>query len=106
MEIMGDEESIFKGDVAQLSSIPGISRRLITEIRSPEVLRNAEKELNFIQKNKINFHFFTDECYPQRLTSCIDAPIVLYSRGNTDFNCKKVISIIGTRNSTRYGHDF
>ena len=44
MEIMGDEESIFKGDVAQLSSIPGISRRLITEIRSPEVLRNAEKD--------------------------------------------------------------
>src|SRR5690554_7278651 len=106
MEIMGDEESIFKGDIAQLSSIPGISRRLISEIRSPEVLRNAEKELNFIEKNKINFHFFTDNTYPQRLTNCIDAPIVLYSRGKVDFNCEKVISIVGTRNSTKYGQNF
>lgn len=106
MDIMGDEESIFKGDIAQLSSIPGISKRLISEIRSPEVLRNAEKELNFIEKNKINFHFFTDNTYPQRLTNCIDAPIVLYSRGNVDFNCEKVISIVGTRNSTKYGQDF
>src|SRR5690554_3587465 len=106
MEIMGDEESIFKGDVAQLSSIPGISRRLITEIRSPEVLRNAEKELNFIKKNKIDFHFFTDNTYPYRLSNCIDAPIVLYSKGKVDFNCERVISIVGTRNSTKYGQDF
>lgn len=106
MEIMGDEESIFKGDVAQLSSIPGISRRLISEIRSPEVLRKAEKEVNFIEKNKINFHFFTDNTYPQRLANCIDAPIVLYSRGKVNYNCEKVISIVGTRNSTRYGQDF
>ena len=106
MEIMGDEESIFKGDVAQLSSIPGISRRLITEIRSPEVIRNAEKELNFIKKNKIDFHFFTDNTYPYRLSNCIDAPIVLYSKGKVDFNCERVISIVGTRNSTKYGQDF
>jgi DNA processing protein len=106
IEIMGDEESVFKGDIADLLSIPGISRRLVNEIRDLEVLRRAEKELNFIEKNNLDFHFFTNNSYPQRLTNCIDAPIVLYSKGKTDFNHDKVISIVGTRNSTRYGHDF
>lgn len=106
MEAMGDVESIFKGNASKLSLIPGISRRLIEEIRNPEVLRKAEKELQFIVKNELNFHFFTDESYPERLSNCVDAPIVLYSKGNTNFNREKVISIIGTRNSTSYGHDF
>ena len=93
IEIMGDEESVFKGDIADLLSIPGISRRLVNEIRDSEVLRRAEKELNFIEKNNLDFHFFTNNSYPQRLTNCIDAPIVLYSKGKTDFNHDKVISI-------------
>ena len=106
MEAMGDEESVFKGDIARLSSIPGISKRLISEIRSPEVLRKSEKELLFMENNKIDFHFFTDNSYPQRLTNCVDAPLVLYSKGKSSFNSDKVISIVGTRNSTKYGQDF
>lgn len=47
--------------------------------------------------------FYTDELYPKRLKSCEDAPILIYSKGNADFNVPKVISIVGTRNATEYG---
>lgn len=106
MQVMGDEEAIFKEEVRKLEAIPRISRRLIGEIRNPGVLKRAEKELEFITDNKLRLIFFTDEHYPQRLTQCIDAPLLLYAKGNADFNHQKTISVIGTRNATRYGEDF
>jgi len=42
MQVIGDEEAIFKEDVRKLEAIPRISRRLIGEIRNPEVLKKAE----------------------------------------------------------------
>ena len=106
MQVIGNEEAIFKEDIRKLESIPRISRRLIAEIRNPGVLKRAEKELEFITDNKLRLIFFTDEDYPQRLTQCIDAPLLLYAKGNADFNHQKTISVVGTRNSTRYGEEF
>ncbi|MCE5204931.1 MAG: DNA-processing protein DprA [Porphyromonadaceae bacterium] len=106
MEVVGDEEAIFRDDARKLESIPRITRRLIQEIRDPDVLRQAEKELEFVRKNNLKILFYTDTEYPQRLTQCLDAPILLYAKGDTDFNRKKVIAVVGTRNETRYGQDF
>lgn len=106
MQTMGDEEAVFKASARKLETIPRISRRLIGEIRSPEVMKRAERELEFIAKNKIHPLFFTDDDYPQRLANCIDAPVLLYVKGNVDFNREKVISVVGTRNATRQGQEF
>jgi DNA protecting protein DprA len=106
MQATGDEEAVFKDSVGRLEAIPRISRRLIQEIRNPEVLRRAEKELEFVTKNNLQLLFFTDARYPQRLTQCVDAPVLLYAKGNADFNREKTISIVGTRNATKQGQDF
>lgn len=106
MEVMGDEKEIFTGSAHKLELIPRITRRLIQEIRNPEVLRQAEKELEFVTKNNLRLLFYTDSEYPQRLTPCVDAPILLYAKGKVDFNREKVIAIVGSRNETRYGQDF
>lgn len=106
MQVIGDEEAIFKESAKHLETIPRISRRLIGEIRDPEVLRRAEKELEFVNKNRLRLLFFTDDDYPQRLTQCVDAPVLLYAKGNAGFNHLKTISVVGTRNATRYGEDF
>jgi len=58
MDVIGDEEAIFKEDARKLESIPRITRRLIQEIRDPEVLRRAEKELEFVIKTTFS-SFFT-----------------------------------------------
>ncbi len=106
VQAVGDVESVFTESARKLELIPRISKRLIAEIRHPEVMRRAEKELEFITKNNIQPLFFTDEDYPQRLTNCIDSPVLLYAKGNVDFNRQKVISIVGTRNATKYGQEF
>lgn len=106
MQEIGDEEAIFKEDIRKLEAIPRISRRLINEIRDPSVLKKAEREMEFVENNRIRLLFFTEKDYPQRLNQCVDAPILLYAKGNTDFNHKKTISVIGTRNATRLGETF
>mgnify|MGYP000956168807 FL=1 len=79
---------------------------MIDEIRNPEVLRRAEKELSFVTRNNLQILFFTDSSYPQRLTQCIDAPVLLYGKGEADLNRSKVVSVVGTRNATRQGTQF
>lgn len=105
MKFIGDEEALFKDSDRKLENIPGITKRLISEIKNPQVLRRAEEELEFVIKNNIRLLFFTEENFPQRLANCVDAPILLYAKGECEFNREKVISIVGTRNATRYGQD-
>jgi len=83
----------------------GLSRRIINEIHSPDVLKRAEKEIRFIEKAHITPLFITDSAYPNRLKECVDAPVMLYFRGNADLNSEKIISIVGTRNATAYGKE-
>lgn len=66
----------------------------------------AEQELEYIEQNDINMHFYLDDDYPKRLKNCPDAPILLFGRGNYDLNPEKVISVVGTRNATDYGKFF
>ena len=88
-----------------LERIPGLSRRIIAEIHNPDVLKRAEQEILFIEKNKITPLFITDSAYPHRFQECMDSPVIFYYRGNADLNAAKIISIVGTRNATAYGRD-
>ncbi|MDR2950700.1 MAG: DNA-protecting protein DprA [Prevotella sp.] len=105
LQIIGDEEAIFKSNRKSLIST-GISSKIADEILNTKVLERAEKELNFVEKNKISTYFISDKDYPHRLKDCSDAPILLYFKGNVNFNAEKVISIVGTRKSTSYGNSF
>lgn len=106
LQTVGDEEVIFKSSRKDLLSIKGIATKMVDEILNPDVLRKAEKELAFVEKNNIDTYFIKDESYPKRLIDCVDAPILLYFKGNTDFNTQRIVSIVGTRNSTNYGNSF
>lgn len=106
LTIIGDEEAIFSSSRKELLSIKGLPVKVVDEIRNPEVLRRAEKELLFVEKHNIAPLFISEQDYPSRLRECADAPILLYYRGNGDLNAKKIISIVGTRNATHYAIQF
>lgn len=103
LENFGAAESIFKAKIKDLSSIENIGEVRATSIKEFEDFTEAEQEIAFIEKFKIQPLFITDKNYPQRLLRCYDAPTLLYYRGNADLNATKIISIIGTRNNTDYG---
>lgn len=62
--------------------------------------------MEFVEKNRLTCLTLRDEAYPSRLRECEDAPIVLFFKGNTDFNRLHVINMVGTRRATEYGKRF
>jgi DNA processing protein len=99
----GSAEQVFKETEKALREIPGIGTILAKNIVNSHVLARAAKEIEFIEKNRINALFYLDENYPRRLHACNDAPIILYVKGAPDLNCAKIISVVGTRHATDYG---
>ncbi len=102
---LGDVEAVFKESPSNLAKIPEIGPVLSKKIAAQNLYARAEKEIAFIKKNGIQAHFYTDKSYPFRLKECIDAPIILYSKGNIDFNTSRFIGVVGTRNASEYGKE-
>ena len=99
----GSPEAIFKESKSTLSKIKGISMRNVKNIHESILLKEAEKELNFMEKESIQGFYFEDSNYPFKLKHCIDGPIVLFQKGNIDWEQRPIISVVGTRKITTYG---
>ena len=99
----GSIEAVFKEKKKNLVKIPGIGGLLAESIVKQNVLVQAEKEIEFINRYEIGYHFYLDEDYPARLKNCEDGPVILFYKGKINFNQAKVLSIVGTRNATDYG---
>ena len=86
--------------------IKDASPRLMEALKDwDEAMRRAEAELRFMEEHRIRALTLNDDDYPQRLTECPDAPIIIYYKGNADLNQEKIVSIVGTRHATPYGQD-
>jgi len=103
---IGSIEGIFKESKKNLVKIQGIGEILAESILNSNVLPKAEQEIEFITKNTISVFFYTDKDYPERLKHCDDAPLLIYTKGNTSMNNRKVLSIVGTRKATSEGLAF
>lgn len=99
----GSAEQVFSESFKSLVKIPGIGEVNAKRIKNNGIFEKAEKELEFIQKYKIEVRFYTDKNYPRRLKPLPDAPIILYSKGNMNLDEQRVVSMVGTRNATDYG---
>ncbi|MCF2492613.1 MULTISPECIES: DNA-processing protein DprA [Dyadobacter] len=99
----GGAEKVFKSDYRKLIHIPGVGDKVARAILNKESLGMAEKEFLSCKNTTTNLHFFFDPAYPARLKSLYDSPIVLYSRGNFDFNMSRTVGIVGTRQVSDYG---
>ena len=54
---VGDEEAIFRSSRKALLTINRFSPKLVDEILSSKVLKKAEDELNFVEKNNLKTYF-------------------------------------------------
>ena len=103
---VGDVEQVFKEKAAILSKINGIGAHVLKHLFDKENVKLAEKELDYITKNNIDYTYFLEEDYPVNLQNCIDSPILMFKDGNINLKNDKIISIVGTRNMSSYGRDF
>ena len=102
----GSAEAIFKESRAALERISGIREATVEAICHPkDLLKRAEEEIRFVEKNGIQPLFYQDPDYPRRLLQCDDSPLMLYYKGNVNLNAPRVVAIVGTRNITDYGKE-
>ncbi|MBL6662979.1 MAG: DNA-protecting protein DprA [Flavobacteriales bacterium] len=99
----GGPEAVFKEKIANLKKIPTIGNVLAKEIQNPNVLSRAEQEMKYIQGHGISILSYWDSDYPTQLKQCIDAPILLFSKGKIDWSNRRIISVVGTRKASAYG---
>ena len=83
--------------------VPEAGPRLCELLNDESLIVNAEKEIEFIEKNNIRLICKGNKDYPYRLAECNDAPLVLHGMGNADLNAKHIVSIVGTRHASEYG---
>lgn len=99
----GGAEAVFCENKKALLQVPNITENVIKSIMSKEVMKKAEEELLFVEKNGIKPLFYLDPQYPKRLQHCHDSPMMLYYKGEADLNVPKVVGVVGTRNISDYG---
>jgi DNA processing protein len=102
----GSAENIFHAKSKQLKFIDGIGDILIKNLKDKSIFEKAEQELQVIQNENYNVLYYQNDNYPDKLKHCIDGPVLLFSAGNINFENRKLISIVGTRQITSYGTEF
>lgn len=100
-----DPVSIFKANRKLLESISGIGSVRAEAIKKFNSFKRIEQELAFVTKNGIDVLIKNKDAYPTRLENCIDAPHVLYYKGNQSLNQRRCVAIVGTRTPTDYGKE-
>lgn len=102
----GSAQDVFLSKKKALLAIDGVGEILYKKLQDKKVFQLAENEIRFIEKENIFYSYYLDKTYPERLKHCIDSPVILFQTGNFDFQNRKMISIVGTRQITPYGTEF
>jgi DNA processing protein len=100
---MGSLEAVFKASLISLHKDTGIGKSVLKNMSRNGALERAKYEVEYILKENITTHFYSEINYPRRLKHCDDAPLLLFSKGNFNPNPNRVIAVVGTRNATNYG---
>lgn len=102
----GSAEAVLKAPKKELFKIPGIGPALIDAIQHhAEALRQAETEIEFMNRHGITALAFSDQQYPDRLKQRVDSPSVLYCKISDIqlLHAARIVSVVGTRQPTDYG---
>ncbi len=99
----GSPEAVFEARKKELLAIPGIGKQIVEYVLQKTALIQAERELEYIQKNGIRVFSYLDKEYPERLKPLNDSPVALYYRGNANLNALRTVAIVGTRKPSPYG---
>ena len=99
----GSAANVFHAPLARLLKVPGIGEVTARAILKPDVLAQAERVSQRVEKMGATALFYTDKAFPARLKTLYDAPALLYFHGSGNLNAPRTIGLVGTRQATGYG---
>ena len=105
-QALGSSKTVYdhRNDIGDV--VPDTTPRLREAMKNwDDALHRAAAEMEFVTKNNIRVLTLGDDDYPQRLSECPDAPLLLYYKGSADLHQRYILKIVGTRPCTTYGQD-
>jgi len=103
LSVTGTAEDFFKESLKLKYAM--VRSLEITKVTIAQAINRAEQELKFIEKNDLETFICSDPGYPSRLKACEDGPLVIFTKGKIRLNEARVVAVVGTRKSTRYGEE-
>lgn len=103
VEHFGTATAVLNSSRKEWLRVPQMTEAACKEMKNKQVLEEAAKEWQWIKEHAITPLFLTDPNYPHRLRQCYDPPALLFYKGTANLNHPRILSIIGTRNSSNYG---
>jgi len=103
VQYCGSPEIVFRTSKRKLMLVPGVGAAVADALHDKSVFLRVDTELTFMDKNKIHCLTWLDPAYPNRLLHCVDAPAVLFTKGNADLNAERMLAVVGTRKPSNYG---
>lgn len=98
-------EAVLSASKAQLLSVPDISSKAVTSVLGhKEFESDAQECLARVLDSGYGVVVLNEPAYPSLLKEIPDPPTLLFYDGTWDINAP-CISIVGSRNATRYGMD-
>lgn len=99
----GSAREVFSSSSRDLMGVQGMITQKAMSIRNFNGFDRIDQEFEFAEKHNISILSFRDKEYPKRLNHCIDAPIVLFKKGNANLDTQRMVSVVGTRRMSEYG---
>lgn len=101
----GTAQKAWFSNHSEILTIYNIGKKTIQYIGNESILSQAQKEIQYCNKNQIKIIHLWENEYPSLLKECPDAPVLIYYKGNIKWNMPS-LSIVGTRKMTSYGKNF
>lgn len=104
LEKFGTPINLFNKTREQLLK-ENIKEKYIDKIINPIYRENLNNYIEYMKKNCIDIITIYDEYYPEKLKQIYDPPVMLYIKGKKEILKGKAVSIVGCRNSSKYGEN-
>ena len=100
---IGSPENIFRAGADDLLAIRGLGKEKADSIRAFRNWDQVEKIVKVTEKKGIRIVGYQDPCYPEVLKEVAGAPLVLYMKGDYCREDRFGIAVVGSRKHTHYG---
>jgi DNA processing protein len=103
LERFGSASEVFRGDTDAIVSVPGIGPKLYNEIKLESRGYDLDAVVHWCIHHDTQILVKDQQPYPTMLDDLVDAPPILFCRGELLPEDDIAVAIVGTRHATSYG---
>jgi DNA processing protein len=104
-EYFGTAQAVLEADTASLQEVPGLGLKTVQQITSWKTNLSWQKDLELVERYRVQLLSETDPLYPRDLRDLKDAPVLLYVLGTLKSEDQRSIAVVGTRQASHYGKE-